>query len=202
MKIRTIILGCLISGAVLLVGYPPGIDSQAQPKNDKPSSKTGVVSVRKVFRDSKRNAKYRADVMAEQNKVRAEMEKLSKEIEAQEAGLKTLKRGSVDYLAQYKELLAKRANLDVQQQVINQERSAKDQRWMEELYSQILQITAELAKQKGLDLVLEADEPEFPVESADELMMTLSTHKVLYTAGCLDLTSEVVARLDAKEELK
>ncbi len=202
MKIRTIILGCLVSAAVLLVGYPPGIDSHAQPKTDKSSSKTGVVSVRKVFRDSKRNNKYRADVMAEQTKVRAEMEKLSKEIEAQEAGLKTLKRGSVDYLAQYKELLAKRANLDVQQQVINQERSAKDQRWMEELYSQILQITNELAKQKGLELVLEADEPEFPVESADELMMTLSTHKVLYTAGCLDLTSEVVARLDAKEELK
>jgi Skp family chaperone for outer membrane proteins len=202
MKIRTIILGCLVSAAVLLVGYPPGTDSHAQPKTDKSSSKTGVVSVRKVFRDSKRNSKYRADVMAEQTKVRAEMEKLSKEIEAQEAGLKTLKRGSVDYLAQYKELLAKRANLDVQQQVINQERSAKDQRWMEELYSQILQITTELAKQKGLELVLEADEPEFPVESADELMMTLSTHKVLYTAGCLDLTSEVVARLDAKEELK
>jgi Skp family chaperone for outer membrane proteins len=120
----------------------------------------------------------------------------------QEAGLKTLKRGSVDYLAQYKELLEKRAKLDVQQQVINQERSAKDQKWMEELYSEILQITVELAKQKGLELVLGADEPEFPMESADQLMMTLSTHKVLYAAGCLDLTSEVVARLDAKEELK
>ncbi len=202
MKIRTIMLGCLVSAVVLLAGYPTGIDSHAQPKTDKPSSKTGIVSIRKVFRDSKRNAKYRTDVMTEQTKVRAELEKLSKEIEAQEAGLKTLKRGSVDYLTQYKELLEKRAKLDVQQQVINQERSAKDQKWMEELYSEILQITAELAKQKGLELVLGADEPEFPMESADQLMMTLSTHKVLYTAGCLDLTSEVVARLDAKEELK
>jgi len=58
-----------------------------------------------------------------------------------------------------------------------------------------------LAAQKGLPLVLGSDEPEFPIQRYEELAMTLSTHKVLYSEGCVDLTNEVIAELD-KEESK
>lgn len=196
MKIKAVVLSCLVCAVVLFVGYEY---SQAQPKADKPTSKIGIVSVRKAFRNCKRNSKYREQAIAEQVRIKAEEEKLSKEIEAQEAGLKALKVGSSDQLAQYKELLDKRAALEVQRQFNNQQRALKDRQWTEGLYKEILRITGELAQQKGLELVLEVDEPEFPVESGDELMMTLSTHKVLYSRGCLDLTDEVVGRLDAPE---
>jgi len=58
----------------------------------------------------------------------------------------------------------------------------------------------EIAREKGLDLVLERTEPEFPI-SGEELMMTFSSHKVLYGGGCIDLTKEVTSRLDASKEL-
>jgi hypothetical protein len=45
-------------------------------------------------------------------------------------------------------------------------------------------------------MVLGADEPEFPFQSYEQLVMTLSTHKVLYSDGCVDLTNEVIAQLD------
>ncbi|MCX5639144.1 MAG: OmpH family outer membrane protein [Planctomycetota bacterium] len=196
MRIKAVVLSCLVCAVVLFVGYEY---SQAQPKADKPTSKIGIVSVRKAFRNSKKNSKYREQTIAEQTKIDAEDEKLSKEIEAQEAGLKALKPGSSDHLAQFKVILEKRANLEAQRQFNKQHRGLKDHRWTEELYREILRITNELAQQKGLDLVVEADEPEFPVESANELMMTLSTHKVLYSGGCLDLTDEVVGRLDVQE---
>jgi hypothetical protein len=75
----------------------------------------------------------------------------------------------------------------------------KDQRWTEQLYQEILKMTGEMAQQKGLELVLDVDEPEFPAASADELMMTLSTNKALYSGGCVNLTDEIVTRLDAQE---
>ncbi len=53
-----------------------------------------------------------------------------------------------------------------------------------------------MAAQKGLNLVLGADEPEFPFQRYEELVMTLGTHKVLYHEGCVDLTNEVIAELD------
>jgi Skp family chaperone for outer membrane proteins len=196
MKIRAMVLSCLICAVILFMGYEYG---WAESKADKSSSKIGVVSVRRIFQDSRRNAKYREEAVGEQNRAIAELEKLRAEAEAEEAGLKTLKTGSSDHMAQMKEVLTKRANLQAREEFYKQEIALKDQRWTEELYKKILQITSEVAEQKGLDLVLERSEIEFPALSATELMMTIRTHKLLYSAGCLDITDEVMARLDAKE---
>jgi Skp family chaperone for outer membrane proteins len=197
MKIRTIIiLACFIGVIFLSVGYEHG---RAGQNVDTAGLKIGVISVRKVLRNCKRSAKYKVEVLADQGKKNAEFEKLSKEIEAQEAGLKVLKPGSADYIAQLKELVDKRYNLEAQQDFNKQQSALKYHRWTEDLYKEILRVTKDLAEKKGLDLVFVNDEPEFPVASAEELWMTINTHKMLYSAGCLDLTNEVIAQLDAME---
>lgn len=198
MKIKTMGLACLTGVVVVFLGHE---FSSAQPKSDGLSLKVATLSVRKVFLTCKANARYRSDELAEQSKISAAMDMLRKEIQAQEAGLKALRPGSADHLEQYRELVNKQYSLDAQQKFNGQQRILKDRRWTEELYKAILRITTSLAEEKGLDIVLERDEPEFPVPSPDELMMTLSTHKVLYSGGCVDITDEVVARLDA-EDLK
>lgn len=193
MKIRTaIILSCLIGVIFASFGYEY---SRAEPKEGAHLA-VGLVSVRKVFRECKSNIRYRQEAIAEYGKAMAELERLTKELEADEAGLKTLKLGSPDHLKQYKQILEKRANLEAQQEYHKQHRALKEQQRTEQLYKEILQITRDLAEQKGLDLVLEYDEPEFPVASAEELVMTLNTHKVLYSGGCQDITDDVMARLD------
>jgi len=171
----------------------------AQPNIAAPLSKIGVVSIRKVFLECKANAKFRADFLTEQSKINAEMEALSNETKALEAGLRALIPGSPDHLTQYKELLEKQNNLETQQQFNNQQRGLKERYWTELLYKEILQITKELAREKGLDIVLERTEPEFPVTSTEEFVTMLNTHKVLYGDGCVDITGEVIARLDAKD---
>jgi Skp family chaperone for outer membrane proteins len=196
MKAKSIVLCCLIGAIVLFAGHE---HSSAKSKADKAAANIGVVDVRKVFRDCKRNAKYGASVMAEEGKWKAEQEKLAKEIESQRNGLRALRPGSDDYLAQYKEMLQKQAELETTRQFNAQQRAMKDQRWTEGLYMEILKIVAELAEQKELDLVLQKDVVDFPTESPDELMLTLSTHKLLYSDGCLDLTSEVLAQVDAEK---
>jgi Skp family chaperone for outer membrane proteins len=195
MKIRMIvILGCFIGVIFLSAGYEYG---RAEQVSDTSGLKIGVVNVRKVLRNCRRSARYKVEVLAEQGRQNAELEKLAKELDTQEAGLKALKPGSTDYLAQFKELVNKRYSLEAQQEFNKQQSALKYYRWTEDLYKEILQATKDLAKQKGLDLVFGNDEPEFPVTSTDELWMVISTHKVLYNAGCLDLTDEVIARLDA-----
>ncbi len=196
MKTKAVVLYCLTGVIVLFAGHEY---SSAKPKDDKAVANIGVVDVRRVFRDCKRNAKYGADALAEQARLDAELEKLSKEIDSQKAGLKALKPGSSDYLAQIKELLQKQAKLEANRQFNNQQRALKDQRWTEGIYVEILKIISALAEQKRLDLVLQKDVAEFPTESPDELMMTLSTHKLLYSGGCLDITDEVMAQLDAQK---
>lgn len=97
MRIRTaIVLSCLVCAIILSVGY----QGLAQPKAEQHSLTIAVVNVREVFRKCNRNAKYRQEAMAEYNTAMLELEKLSKQIQADEAGLKTLKPGSPDHLKQ------------------------------------------------------------------------------------------------------
>ena len=194
MKFKTITL-IFLGVVVLLMGYEY---TQAESKADKLSLNIGVVNVRKIFGECKKNARYREEATAEQDKIVAEMEKLSKEIEADKAGLRTLKAGSSDHLALMKEVFEKQARLEAQREFYKQQMALKDQRWTEELYTNILQETGEVAKQKGLDLVFEKDEIDLSTPSANELMLTIRTHKLLYSDGCLDITDEVMTRVDAE----
>jgi Skp family chaperone for outer membrane proteins len=199
MKSKIVFLSCLMVLTVLFAGYEYG---QAEPKGDRPSLKIGTISIRRLFEQCRRNANYKQEAIAEQDRISAELEKLSKEIEAQKAGLKTLKAGSNDHLALVKDILDKQAKLEAQKEFGNQQMSLKDQRWTESFFKDVLQKTTEVAKEKGLDLVFEKDEVDFPASSASELMLTIRTCKLLYSDGCTDITDEVIAKLDAAENTK
>ncbi len=197
MKIKTIGLVCL--AVIVALPMAGGYSWAGSKRTTKSAVKIGIVSILKVFQNYKGNEKYRQSAIAERVRAEAEMEKLSKEIEAEEAGLRTLKAGSDDYLARVKQILTKRASLQAQQEFYKQQAALKEQQWTEKVYKDVLRITTEVAKKKGLDIVLEKDEPEFPLLSYTELMTVISTHKVLYSGGCVDISDEVMARLDAEQ---
>ena len=194
MKIKVMVLSCLIAAGVLFVGYE---SSLAESKSGKPSLQIGVISVEKILRESKRSAKFRTETIAERERIIAELDKLKAEIEADKAGLKTLKAGSSDHSAQVMEILTKQANHQAQQEFHKQQIAMKEQKMIEGLYKDILAETVKVAEKRGLDSVFEKTEPEFPMRNAEQLSQTISTHKLLYSGGCLDITDEVMSRLDA-----
>jgi len=193
MKIKTAVLVCLISLVVLLLVHEYGM---AQIKTNDTNLPIGIVDVRRALRECSATAKYRERTDAESSKMDAEEQQLTREIQALAAGLRALKPNSSDYLEQYREYLQKQGELKAMQEFNPRQKATKHQQWTETLYQEILRITKELAAAKGLALVLESDEPEFPIQQYEELAMTLNTHKVLYSNGCLDLTDEVIAELN------
>jgi len=174
---------------------------RAASQTTSPTAKIGVVSMRDVFKNCNKHKQYTGQAMNRQARVRAQLEDLKKEVDGQEAELKTFKQGTADYMQQLQILFEKRSKLQSQQEFIKQQSMLEDKKWLEDLYQSFARAAQAIAQEKGLDLVLERTEPEFPVPS-DELMTTLYMHKVLYAGGCIDLTSEVTARLDADETLK
>jgi Skp family chaperone for outer membrane proteins len=198
MKIKTAVLVCLISVVVLLLVHEY---SMAQVKNNDTTLPIGIVDVRRALRECNATKKYRERTTAENSKMDAEEQQLTREIQALAAGLRALKPNTSDYLSQYKEYLQKQGDLKALQEFNPRQKATKHQQWTQTLYQEILRLTKVLAAEKGLALVLGSDEPTFPIQQYEELAMTLSTHKVLYNNGCLDLTDEVIAELD-KEESK
>jgi Skp family chaperone for outer membrane proteins len=161
--------------------------------------KVAVASIQKIFQKCKRGASYREEAIAEQDRIVAELDKLSKEIEAEKAGLKTLKEDSSDYMARAKELFEKQASYQAQQEFYKQQMELKDKLWTKEIYQDILRIAGEVAKEKGLDLVFREDEIDFSETNANELGLAMRVQKLLYSGGCLDITDEITARLDAEK---
>jgi Skp family chaperone for outer membrane proteins len=64
----------------------------------------------------------------------------------------------------------------------------------------VIKATEEVAKEKNLDLVLERSEPDLPAANSNELTLTISTHKILYSSGCEDITDAVLAKVDAADK--
>ena len=159
--------------------------------------KIGVVSVRKIFQDCKRNTKYRQEMSVERDKLEAELESLSKDIDAGKSKLKMLKQGSADYLSGMKDVLDKQGSLQAKQEYFKRQMDVREQAVIEQLFKDVLKATGEVAKSKGFDIVLEKSEPDLPASSSNELTLVISTYKVLYTAGCEDITDAVMAKVDA-----
>ena len=195
MKTKTLVLSCFIGAVILFIGREY---SSAQSEPGIPASKIGIVNIRKVFFDCKAKANFVVDAQAEQKKLAAEIEKLRTDAKVLEAGLQALKPGSPDYMAQLREMWTKRGDAESLQQYNSQQREIKERQLTEDIYREILRITKEIAKEKGLYMVLERTEPEFPISSTEEFVTMLNTHKVLACDGCLDITDEVTARLDAE----
>ena len=192
MKFRTMVLACLAGAIILATGYEY---LQAQPNVTGPV-KIAVVSVGSALRNCKATLKFRERLIAENEKMAAQENRLSQEGQALADSLKAYKPDSSDYMERLQEMVRKQSELKAFQEINPRRSTLTQMQWTQKVYKEILRITKELAAEKGLTLVLGADEPEFPFQRYDELVMTLSTHKVLYNNGCVDLTSEVVAQLD------
>jgi Skp family chaperone for outer membrane proteins len=172
---------------------------QSEPKQSGAGLKIAVVSIRKIFQECKKGISYKKEAIAEQDRIIAELDKLSKEIEAEKAGLKTLKENSSDYMVRAKELFEKQASYQARQEFYKQQLELKDKLWTKEIYQDILRIADGVAKEKGLDLVFREDEIDFSETNANELGLAMRVQKLLYSGGCLDITDEVTARLDAEK---
>lgn len=200
MKIKAVLLSCLVSLVVLFAAHQYSL---AQANYGKPALLIATISVSRAIQDCRATAKFGEKARTENAGMEAEEYKLDKEVQAMTAALRvgTLKPDSTDYAQQCRELVQKQTQLKVMQDTNARLKILAQQLWTEKLYKEILRITKELVSQEGLALVLAVDEPEFPMPRYEELVMALRTHKVLCSDGCLDLTDKVIAVLD-KEEAK
>ena len=93
-----------------------------------------------------------------------------------------LKPGSADYLSGMKDVLEKQGSLQARQEYFKRQMDMREQMVIEQLFKDVVKATGEVAKEKGFDMVLEKSEPDLPAANSNELTLTISTHKVLYSS--------------------
>ncbi len=160
--------------------------------------KIGVVSMKRVFENNKKNLSWNEEMDQQRETLLAELRKMQSQIEADSADMATRKKGSKDYLDLRTQVVEKRAMLEARQKLYEQQLLEKEKDWTEKLYLEILEVIKRVAQDKGLDMVIAKEEFKFPSESTNELLLTIKTSKVLYHGEELDITNDVLAAVDGE----
>ncbi|MFC1764022.1 OmpH family outer membrane protein [Planctomycetota bacterium] len=191
MKIRTVVVLSMCAIALVL---STGIGLRAESAGI-PMDKVGVVSLMRILRDSQKNVAHMREMATQQARMQGELQTMNTELETDKAVLQTYVAGSEDYLANLKGVVMKQATLQAQKEFFEQSMAATEREWTEKMYKEILEITRSVADEKGLAIVFSRTEPTFPIP-AEQFLFTVSSHKVLYAEGCVDLTDEVMSVID------
>lgn len=181
--------------AVLLVlTFNLGIRAQQDVPTD-PLQRVGVVSVMAVIQQCQTNVKHVEALNEEQNKMIREQNKQDQEVKAEAQILNTLLQGTDDYNTQLQLVISKQAALQGQAEYYKQYLGARDMQWKNDLYKNILAAITKVSEAKGLTMVFERTDPMFPIKS-EGFAVTVSTHKLVYSKGCVDITADVIAEID------
>ena len=193
MKSKTMMTIACVAVLLVLISNL-GIFAQPNAPTD-PLQRVGMVSVMTVIQQCQVNAAHIKALNDEQDKIIREQTKADQDLKAEAQILNTLLQGTDDYNTQLQLVISKQAALQGKGEYYKQYLGAKDMKWKNELYKDILAAVTAVADAKGLTMVLERTEPTFPIK-AEGFMATVSTHKLIYGKGCLDITADVIAEID------
>ncbi len=190
---KNTILVVTVAALVLLGAYQQGkldADSEVKP------AKIGVVNVTKVLENSVSNKQWQEKMQQDQTDTKNQFNQLRTELEAIQANLKLRMPGTEDFLKLRQEMVEKGAMLEAKNKFYQDKVTFEMQRWTEELYQQLLKVVADIAQDKGLDIIIADELLELPSPSLQDFMLTVKTRKLLYHNSQYDLTDEVLTALD------
>jgi Skp family chaperone for outer membrane proteins len=160
--------------------------------------KIALVNLREIFQKNKFNDAFDEQMNQEKSKVMQEMETTTKNIDLLKTEMKAMSVGSKDYLDRMEKALSMQGTLQAKKEYYQQYMESKQQRFTEDVYTKTKEVIADYSARNGIDLVLVKDEIQFPSASSNDLMLALSTRKVLYSASEMDITPAILEALNAK----
>lgn len=193
-KNNILILVLTVALIAICIGYSRG---WARGSRQILPAKVGVVNVDLVLKNSRKHGQWQERMNTEETRIRAELQKMKADADAVVADMQTREAGSDDYIRLMEDGMSKAAAWDSKTKFYDRQMSLKVKRWTEGFYSNILSIAEKTAKARSLDIVLSADEVDFPAGDVRDLLTIIKTNKVLYHSDQIDITEDVLAQLDS-----
>jgi Skp family chaperone for outer membrane proteins len=164
----------------------------------KASAKIAVVNLREIFQKNKLNEDFDAKLEQEKTAAMQDIDAATKQVDAYKAQMKRLVVGTTDYLTLMSKALEQQGMVQAKKEYYQQAMDSRQARFTEDVYTKTKEVIAEYAAKNGIDMVLVKDEIQFPAASPNDLMLALSTRKVLYSAPEMDITAQVLDALNAR----
>jgi len=201
MKSKNLILSTsLVVLAIVVFGFE--YTNAAKEKEIYPP-KIGVVSIREVFENCELKKSIETALAAEGEARFNQLKAIEEEIEKGKVSLSKRKQGSEDYMEILEQMTLKQSEIEAKKEFYQQTLALKEMQGKEKIYRKALEVITEVAKAKGLDMVINRDDnylsmPDVlpPAQSPSDLVLTTRTHKLYYFNKELDITADVTIAIN------
>ena len=213
MNTKYVVLSSLLAAVAVMAMLPSRASSQAQgaQNNRAPAQgggtqgpqgtplKIATASAARIFMGMKEKTDVRAKLDEQVKDLRAQEESRRQKVKDLQSQMELLKPDSPQYEEANKAFTA--AAIDFKNWgELSQAQAARQEKMLTKmLFDKITAAIAEIAKERGIDLVF-AEQPPFAIErmSPQELQQAMVQRQVLYSNASIDLTQDVIARLDER----
>jgi Skp family chaperone for outer membrane proteins len=122
-----------------------------------------------------------------------------KVIEDKQMELSAFKVGSPDWEARRKDLVRLNIEANVWLKVTEQQVEQEKFDWTRIIYEKAVQLSAEIAKERGYDVVVQKTEfkPEDIEQTVQNLRRVIQDRSVIYNTSDIDITEQVVRKMDS-----
>lgn len=184
----------MLAAALLLAVCAPAWAQQAL--------KIAVVDTAKVFNDMQETRDLKQKMDADRRTIQATDQQKAQDVQAKKDARDQLKPDSPQFQARNDEFLRAAIDYKAWQELTKMEVERQQKTQIRNLYQRIQEGVAELAQQRGLDLVLVQTDVQLPTNlegiNLEQLNRLIGQQNVLYASANVDITADVVAHLDAR----
>lgn len=189
-------LMAIVFTAVIAWSLTAADNKAAQPAGSRGPSRVGVVDLVRVFNEFEQTKVLNAEIDKYKAKLGEEKVQREEKIDTERKTLQTFAPDSADYQRRAREvrkmMIEYRAWLETEQQNLTDEH----RRWIERTYDMVTQTTAAVAQARSIDVVITKEDLDRSVSDTTVLLKQILNRKVLYSNPDLDITNEVMQRLN------
>ncbi len=188
----TAVLTGLVAGAVLLA-VVGGL--QAQSGTKPPHCCVATIDINMVFNEYQRQKDLAEELRQWQEKSRLESEARRQKIDAAQAALDALSPGDPVAPARWRELVQMQIDFKNWSEYTQAEMQREIGLWTAKVYQEIVAASEELARARGLDVVLFRDEFR-PAVNPDQVREQILRRSLVYASAATDISQPVLERLN------
>ena len=190
-------LPCAAAALLLDRATPAAFAQDAPPARQ--AGGLGVIDVPRVLQDSALGKELQARGQGRQAELQAQLAQLQQQIQDEQSALAQLREGSEPYEAKAQEIRELLAMARVRQELAQDDIARLTRDSIIEVYELMERAVAEVARERGLDVVVRTaggDRPEdLRSVNPQQLGPLLNAQNVIYHSAGVDVTGEVVAKM-------
>jgi len=185
-----------------LLGLTALLSAGAAPTGTPTVAKLAIANPAKIFNEIQETKDLKAKMEGDRKTLEATELQKRQELKDLQAQRDTLKPDSPQYAKLNQDLLQKSIEFETWGRIQQAEIQRQQKMQMKTLFDKITNSTAEVATQRGIDLVIAEQRPEFPDSldqlNVDQLRVLINQRNVLFNSAAADISNEIIAAMDAK----